>query len=46
MSRIEEALALLGYEQSPHVRHKHDLFQTIRHFASAADDSELVTQAG
>lgn len=46
MSRIEEALALLGYEQSPHVRHKHDLLQTIRHFASAADDAELVSQAG
>lgn len=46
MSRIEEALALLGYEQSPHVRHKHDLLQTICHFASAAGDAELASQAG
>ena len=45
MSRISDALALLGYEQSQHVRHKHDLLQTIRHFASAAGDGELVSQA-
>ena len=31
MTRIQEALAQLGYEQSLHVRHKHDLLQTIRH---------------
>jgi hypothetical protein len=46
MSRISDALALLGYEQSQHVRHKHDLLQTIRHFASAENDAELVSQAG
>jgi hypothetical protein len=46
MNRIQEALAQLGYEQFPHVRHKHDLLQTIRHFASAASDAELVSQAG
>lgn len=46
MNRIQEALAQLRYEQSPHVRHKHDLLQTIRHFASAASDAELVSQAG
>lgn len=46
MTRLQEALAQLGYEQSPHVRHKHDLLQTIRHFASAASDAELVSQAG
>lgn len=46
MSRIQEALALLGYEQSPHVRHKHDLLQTIRHFASTGNDPDLESQAG
>lgn len=46
MTRLQEALAQLGYEQSTHVRHKHDLLQTIRHFASAESDAELVSQAG
>ncbi|WP_107329147.1 hypothetical protein [Metapseudomonas otitidis] len=45
MSRIGEALASLGYEQSPHIRHKAELLRSIRHFASAGDDAELMSQA-
>lgn len=46
MSRVSEALSLLGYEQSQHVRQKHDLLQSIRHFASAGNDADLEKQAG
>jgi hypothetical protein len=41
MTRLEQALQLLGYEKAKHLHQKHVLVSAISSFASLTNDDEL-----